>query len=119
MGKLRVGIDIVDIGKFNNLVEKQGEKFLRRIFNLDEIKDKRIEHIAGKFCAKEALVKAGVIKVGCWKDVSVINQKSGRPELNFKNKNLEKRLEQIDISISHDGGFAVSMVMAVIKNRSN
>jgi phosphopantetheine--protein transferase-like protein len=119
MNKLRVGIDIIKIRRFANLVEKQKDTFLKKIFNLEEIKDKRVEHLAGIFCVKEALVKAGVIKVGRWRDVSIINQKSGCPNLVFRNKEVERDISQADISISHDGGYAVGTAVVEFKNKSS
>ena len=60
-----IGIDIVSIKRIENLYKKFGEKFLYKIFSnieIEEIKNiehgnRKIEKIAGKFAAKEAVIK--------------------------------------------------------------
>ena len=113
----KVGTDIVDISRIENSISKFGNKFLNKFLSHEEIKlANKVETIAGFWAAKEAISKA----LGCG---------IGR-ELNFhdieikkNNKNapyfvLQSSLWNIldsSLSISHDGNFAISVVIVEIK----
>ena len=96
---MRIGTDIVKISRFEFLDEVS----LKRIFHPSEMKDKRAEHLAGVFAVKECLKK---IFECDWLDVEIKKRRNGRPYVvaNFKFKG--------DVSISHDGEYAVGVVLS-------
>ena len=120
-----IGIDVVDIKRFEKAVQKHGERFLGRIFTqkeLDHAGEKKsfYMHMAGKFAAKEAVKKAlpDGARIGLsWTDIEILNDGDGKPYtvLHGEAKKLmeENDLAQVLVSISHTNDVAVSNGMAV------
>ena len=113
-----IGIDIVVINRIEKLIEKYEDKALKRFLNEKEIKlIKNPQNAAGFWAAKEAFSKAigsGIGKECNFLDIEILKDKYGKPY--FSNKTLKKfNLKQADLSISHDGGFAIAAVI-VLKN---
>ncbi|CUS77657.1 holo-[acyl-carrier protein] synthase [Candidatus Kryptonium thompsonii] len=115
-----VGVDIVEIERFKNLTERWGEHFLKKIFTQREIdyclsKKNKYQHLAGRFAAKEAISKAistgwsGIFK---WKDVEILNDEYGKPEVILYNQ-LKAQFESCSfhISISHSLNYAVAFAV--------
>ena len=113
------GIDIIELKRFEKVFLKYGDSLINKIFNYEEVpirknKNKFIATLAGKFAAKEAISKAlgfGLGKRLKFKEISILNENSGKPfvkmyKYNFKN---------IHISISHSNDNAVAL--AVIENK--
>lgn len=103
-----VGIDIVDIARIGNMLERYGERFLNKVFTDEEIRyaqgKRRVrESLAGRFAAKEAFMKAMGRRLS-WKEIE-ISQVDGRPHICYK-ETLYK-----GVSISHERAYAVSMVV--------
>jgi holo-[acyl-carrier protein] synthase len=84
------GIDIVETARIRQLVEEHGQRFLDRCFTAaeqeycDRNPKRRYEHLAGRFAAKEAVLK--VLGTGWrggiqWTDVEVVRETSGQPRL--------------------------------------
>ncbi|MFH1406722.1 MAG: holo-ACP synthase [Candidatus Omnitrophota bacterium] len=119
------GIDIIEISRIKNAVEKHGKTFLKRIFTDKELKyanSRKIpyQHLAGRFAAKEAFTKAfgGANGIG-WKEVEVINLESGKPALKLsgraaKIKN-DRNIDDVFVSISHTKYYAVASVLLMKK----
>ena len=88
MNILGIGLDATDIPRIADVLERYGDRFLRRVFTDDEIayctrRRNPAPHLAGRFAAKEAAMKAlgtghsqGVI----WKDIEVV-RRGGPPRL--------------------------------------
>ena len=84
-----IGIDIAEVGRIREAIERYGERFLRRIYTESEIqycesKANRVERYAARFAAKEAGMKA--IGTGWnhgvrWRDIEVARKPGGRPTL--------------------------------------
>ena len=108
---LGTGIDIIEISRLQKAIDRWGEEFLTHIFNKEEIEyaKKRkfpTQHYAARFAAKEAVYKAfGDNKSLGWKDMTILNDKNGRPYCRLKKKNFKKK---ILISISHTENYAVA-----------
>ncbi|MFC1752241.1 holo-ACP synthase [Thermoproteota archaeon] len=103
-----IGIDIVEISRMQQVVDRQGEKFLQRVFSKGEIgysMQKRFpyQHLAARFAAKEAVIKAFGDTQIAFKDIEVINDKFGKPSCKVRNK---KR--RIHLSITHTRKYAVA-----------
>lgn len=110
-----VGVDLVDLTRFEIKLE-QTKGLAERIFTADEI-GARPESLAGYWAAKEALIKAIGNPTGfSFQDVSVTKDSSGKPALVVagETKKLadEMGIRNWHLSISHDGGMAVAMVIA-------
>ena len=116
--KIANGTDIIEIERIQNIIEKHGEKFLKRVFTDKEIeyceskKNQRYQSYAARFAAKEAAYKALSEYIDfkySWKDFEVQNDINGKPslKLNFKLLNFES----IVISLSHCKEYAVAMVV--------
>ncbi len=86
---LGIGNDVIDIRRIEKAIERYGDRFLDRIFTTVERarsdgKPGRAASYAKRFAAKEACAKAlgtGLSNGVYWKDMSVVNQASGRPTL--------------------------------------
>ena len=119
------GIDLVDFGRIEQMIEKHAQRFLGRVFTATEQADaeknkNRIEKLAGRFAAKEAVMK--LVGTGwrdgiAWTDIEVVNNSLGQPIVNVtgKVKELvdEKGIEQITLSITHTSNFAIASVVAL------
>lgn len=103
------GIDIIEIKRIANAVERWGDAFLSHIMTDDEIAYTKkykhpYQHIAGRFAAKEAIFKAFGDPTLTWKDVSIVNDKEGKPHCHFHRKVSRK----VALSISHSKEYAVA-----------
>lgn len=117
-----VGIDIVDIHRVASIVERYGERFLERILTPAELGRCRAlldpaPYLAGRFAAKEAAFKALGAPRGSgigFHDVSV-DSSGGRPVITLGGRAKERAAEldvrDVHVSISHDGGCAVAVVI--------
>jgi holo-[acyl-carrier protein] synthase len=110
-----VGVDLVDINRFEAHLEKtSGLK--EKIFREDE-RDVSTNTLAGRFAAKEALVKAFGGSLGMhWHDVRVSKDDNGKPEITLFAETAslanQKGIARLHLSISHDGGMATAFVIA-------
>ena len=121
--KITCGTDIIEIERIQHSIEEIGEKFKERVYTKKEIeyceskKNQKYQHYAARFAAKEAVFKAISHELENkyqieWKNIEIINDKNGRPEVNFVNIHINE-LEQIDLSISHCKKYAVANVVSV------
>lgn len=90
MNPAGIGIDLVEVSRIRDLLEKHGQRFKERTFTTGEIAycDACAEpamHYAARFAAKEAVAKAlgtGLWAEGVnWTDIEVLRQESGKPEI--------------------------------------
>ncbi|MEI6205334.1 MAG: holo-[acyl-carrier-protein] synthase [Desulfuromonadales bacterium] len=118
-----IGTDIVDITRFQRFLDEENTALLERLFSEDErttcAKRKGAAScLAARFAAKEAFVKAlgtGLRDGISWRDMEVSNDALGKPELRLSGKAAElykvNKLRFIHLSLSHDGGNAMAMVV--------
>ena len=105
------GIDIIEVERIAQAIERWGDHFLNHLFTEEEIvyaKRHRFpnQHFAGRFAAKEAVLKAfGKNAHIHWKDISIANDEDGKPVCRYSAKNFKKK---ILISISHTSNYAVA-----------
>lgn len=108
---LGTGVDITEVRRLRQAVDKWGQDFLSRIFTKEELENAKTrgglyQHLAGRFAAKEAVFKALGDKNLTWKDVEILNDKEGKPYcvlLNGKGRKMD-----VHISISHVKTYAVA-----------
>jgi holo-[acyl-carrier protein] synthase len=119
------GIDLVDCPRIEEMVKRHGERFVNRVFTAaeqayaDANKD-RIEKLAGRFAAKEAVLKlmgTGWRGKIAWTDIEVINNAAGQPEVTLSGE-VEKLAEElgvnhISVSITHTANFVIASAVAI------
>ena len=117
------GIDLCEVARMRQAMERHGQRFKDRVFTEREIayaerKANPYERYAARFAAKEAGMKA--LGTGWrgglgWRDLEVINLPSGRPTLAFHGKAAEiaERLgvRNISLSITHTSDQAMALVI--------
>ena len=113
-----IGNDIVKNSRIDRLINIYGDKFLNKIFSLQEIelvKNKRNSiSYSGKFAAKEASAKAllssDLIKRVSLKDIEILNKKDGAPFIQLNNVNLVE-VKSFKISISHTNQYSTAFAL--------
>ena len=122
MSGLLLGIDLTEVGRVADLLDRWGERFLERVFQPGEILRRRrhprafAEHVAGRFAAKEAAMKAlgtgwrGV----AFREIVVGRESSGKPRLEFRGRALERaralKVVRSEVSITHTRTMAAAVV---------
>jgi len=118
------GVDIVEVARINQLLEKHSPRFEKKIFTAGEILycQSRAEpgiHFAARFAVKEAVMKClgtGMDQGIAFRDIEVTHEESGRPtiKLHGKGKELFARLKikTIHISLAHEKKYAVAQAIA-------
>tara|TARA_B100001765_G_scaffold80560_1_gene49305 strand:+ start:491 stop:877 length:387 start_codon:yes stop_codon:yes gene_type:complete len=122
---LTTGVDIIEIPRIKQVLDRYGQRFLDRVFTPSEIDycNGRPPNLAGRFAVKEATMKAlgtGVRGVR-WKDIEVVRADSGAPSVKLYGR-AKKRAEQlrvceISVSISHSREYAVAFVVAQLNDQ--
>ena len=122
---LGIGTDIIECPRIGMMIEQHGELFLRRVYTDREIlycqaRKHAMEHFAGRWAAKEAILKAlgtGWARGIAWTDVEVRNDPGGAPKVHVggaaKDITREKGIADILISISHCRTYATAYALAV------
>jgi holo-[acyl-carrier protein] synthase len=123
--QLRVGLDLVQISRIRESLERFGDRFMRRLFSDDEISyalqgdSQSAERLAARFAAKEAAIKAfalGEVGVG-WREIEVRKLPGGACRLMLHgtaaSKAAELGVREISLSLSHDGDYAGAVVTAL------
>lgn len=117
------GIDIAEVPRIAESIERFGERFLHRVFTEGEIrycdsKANRVERYAARFAAKEAAMKAlgtGWNHGVRWRDIEVFREPGRRPTIRFHGKaaELAARLstKNISLSLSHTPEQAIASVI--------
>jgi holo-[acyl-carrier protein] synthase len=118
-----LGVDMEEISRLREVIERHGKIFLERIFTPSEIaycerhRDP-VERYAARFAAKEATMKAlgtGWSKGVRWRDIEVTRMPGGRPTIvlhGVAGKHAERMgAHHISLSITHSGNFALAEVI--------
>src|SRR6478609_634070 len=108
------GIDIVETARLRRLIDEHGAHFLDRVFTPAEqaycnaSRKRSLEHFAGRFAAKEAVLK--VLGTGwrggiAWTDIEVVKEPSGQPQIRLTGEcariSGERGISRWHVSISH------------------
>ena len=117
------GIDIAEVPRIAESMERFGRRFLERVFTPDEIrycesKANKAERYAARFAAKEAAMKAigtGWKRGVTWQYVEVQRQPGGRPIVVFRGKALEffQKLgaARAHLSLTHSAEHAIAQII--------
>ena len=117
---LSTGVDIIEISRVRQVLDRYGQRFLDRVFTPAEIEycRGRAPNLAARFAAKEATMKAlgtGFRGVG-WRDIEVVRKQSGAPSIELHGRaELRARrlgLQEMALSLSHSREYAVASVVA-------
>ena len=111
---LGVGIDVVDIVRFGETLERT-PAMRARLFTPAE-RERPLASLAARFAAKEALAKALGAPTGMhWLDAEVVNAPSGDPRFEIRGSVLARAdvlgVKSIHVSLSHDAGIASAVVV--------
>jgi holo-[acyl-carrier protein] synthase len=121
------GVDIVEIFRMRDAIDRWGEAFLTRIFTPREIKysnSRRLshQHFAARFAAKEAVVKAfGEARKHPlnWTEIEVLNDREGKPIIEFHDDALKlkkaKKISDVIVSLSHSKNYAIANAILLKK----
>ena len=123
------GIDLVDCPRIEEMVQKHGRHFLDRVFTSAEQDQangtkNRIERLAGRFAAKEAVLK--LLGTGwrgkiAWTDIEVLNNHLGRPLVSLSGEvaviAADMGVEQVSVSITHTANFVIASAVALAQSK--
>jgi holo-[acyl-carrier protein] synthase len=118
-----IGIDIINIERFERALGRWGDHLLERVFTPHEqatchTKARPGKHLAVRFAAKEAFLKAlgmGMFQGVAWTEIEIVNDPSGRPHMNVRGEAekicLQKGITENFVSISHEAEYGVASVL--------
>jgi holo-[acyl-carrier protein] synthase len=125
MDILGIGADIVECLRIGRMIEQHGELFLTRVFTEREIRycqerKRSVEHFAGRWAAKEAVLKAlgmGWRRGMALTDVEVRNEAGGKPTVHLcgavKDAAQNRRVGDLLLTIAHCRAYATAYALAV------
>jgi holo-[acyl-carrier protein] synthase len=119
--KLATGVDLIEISRIEEVIARHGRHYLDRIYTPAELEQcgRRVESLAGRFAAKEAVAKALGSGIGdiSWKDIEILGDEQNAPVLTLHNvakqKADERGLVNWSVSISHSQSHSVAFVVAI------
>jgi len=117
------GIDLVEIHRIQQSVDRYGARFLNKVYTAAEQayclrKRNAAESLAARFAAKEAGAKAlgtGISRGVTWLEIEVVREPGGRPALRFHGRAAEMarrlRAHRAALSITHTRDMAMASVV--------
>ena len=99
---IRIGCDVVEVKRIGEM----DSGVLGKVFHESEMKGGKAESLAGIFAVKESCKK--VFNDLDWLDIEVRKDNKGRPVVKLGKH--EDEIESFDVSISHDGDYAMAVV---------
>jgi holo-[acyl-carrier protein] synthase len=119
-----IGIDIADVARFQRLLDLYGPRLVDRILGHEEAnifarRRDRAPFLAGRFAAKEAVIKAlgkYLLVRPAYSQIEILNDQAGRPVVHLPEA-LDQQLSgiQIEISISHEQSYALGLAICTEK----
>ena len=118
-----IGIDIIQISRIDKMIQRFGDKALKKFLHAKEIAlVKNTTTAAGFWATKEAFSKSIGIGIGAhcsFFDMQIYKTAQGAPKLALSKKIIEEfDIEDVAISITHDGDYAISVVSVQTRNLS-
>jgi len=119
--RLSSGVDLIEISRIEEVIARHGKHYLERVYTPAEIEQcgKRVESLAGRFAAKEAVAKALGCGIGdvSWNEIEILGDEQNAPTLSLhgaaEQKAKELGLTTWSVSISHSQSHSVALVVAV------
>jgi holo-[acyl-carrier protein] synthase len=117
--RIRIGVDVVGVERLEAVIagdeRRQEALFTPRELAYCRGKRRCYEHMAARFAAKEAVLKAfgtGISQRMRWTEVEVVNERSGRPQIVLSGAvaSYARRhgLADLDVSLTHTEGLAIA-----------
>ena len=118
-----IGVDLVNIKRMEGVIDRWGDRFIRRVFTLDEMeicynRPYPPSAFSLRFAAKEAFSKAlgrGMKKGLRWQDIEVFHFPGGRPGLKVHGRSSEickeNEITGFHLSLSDEGEYGTAMVV--------
>lgn len=118
-----LGVDIIQNKRIESVIQKWGEKFLKKFFSENEINSlsktrNKDQRLAANYAAKEAFVKAmgtGFRSGMKFKYIEVKRDNLGKPFIDthgkVKDAVTRKGVKSIHLSISHEKDYSVALVI--------
>lgn len=121
MGQLHVGVDIIEISRIRQAIQRWQGHFLDRIYTQNELKiyGSKIESLAARFAGKEATMKAlnAMENDISWRDIEILSDNQGKPVVGLFGNALKQmnklELKELEISLSHSREYAVALVIGL------
>jgi holo-[acyl-carrier protein] synthase len=115
MAVVGIGVDVVDLARFERALSRT--PVLRERLFAESERDKPLRSLAGRFAAKEAVIKALGESTGVgWHDMVVASDEHGNPGVALSGAAAalaaERGIVSWHLSMSHDAGVAIAMVVA-------
>jgi len=119
---LGLGNDIIEVDRIRQAIDRQGQRFLDRLFTEREQaycqKHSESErHFAGRWAAKEAIAKAlgsGFGENASWLDIEIVNNDKGKPVVSLSPGLIARSGEMtVELSISHCRDYATAVAVIV------
>jgi holo-[acyl-carrier protein] synthase len=117
-----IGVDIIEIERIRQAIERWGERFLNRVYTTDELSlyGHRAHSLAASFASKEAVMK--VLGTGnrgvAWREIETLYHPSGKPLIILHGrakKQAEKMgIKEIDVSMSHSRDNAIATAIGAV-----
>ncbi len=125
------GIDLVDFPRIEEMIEQHGQRFLDRVFTAAEqayaeANKNEAEKLAGRFAAKEAILKlmgTGWRGKISWTDIEIINNPTGQPEVTLRGEvkriAADLGIKHVSVSITHTANFAIASAVALAQSNGS
>ena len=121
MEKLYVGVDIIEISRIRQAIQRWNEHFLDRIYTAAELElyRNKIESLAARFAGKEAGMKAlnALENNISWREIEILSDLQGKPVVHLYGRAQEQMdalgLSGLEISLSHSRENAIALVIGL------
>lgn len=123
---LGIGIDIIEIDRIKQSIDKYGDAFLNKIYTETEInyslvKKNKYQHLAARFAAKEAIYKAlssDTDYIYSWQDIEIYNESNGLPRVQLSGplKDYLGTEKELKISMSHSDNYVTCVAIVYSTN---
>jgi holo-[acyl-carrier protein] synthase len=117
-----IGVDIIEIERIRQAIDRWGDRFLNRVYTRDELSlyGHRAHSLAASFASKEAVMK--VLGTGnrgvAWREIETLHYPSGKPLIILHGrakKQAEKMgIKEIDVSMSHSRDNAIATAIGAV-----
>ena len=124
MNEWNIGVDMVEIARFQQLGYQSNKDFYKRVFTPKEIKyclsfSNPAPHFAANFAGKEAVYKA--VNLFCdvkLQTIEILRDKKGAPKVNLHLSSKQADTVQVKVSLSHSLSHAIAFAVAYIATKS-
>ncbi len=111
-----LGVDLLEVQRLRAALERR-PGLAARLFTERELayaagRAEPSQHLAARFCAKEAVAKALALEAWSWLDIEVVREHDGAPRVALHGALAELRpARHVEVSLTHDGGMAAAVAV--------